>query len=63
MPCPDQQFVFVASNLEDQMQAEREIVAWASLHGYRLPQTDRVFQLYSDLLSAREWRLLERSLN
>lgn len=62
MPCPDKQFVFVASSLEDRQQAEKEIVIWASSHGYRAPTVDRIFALYSEERLAREWRLLERSL-
>ena len=60
MPCPDEKFVFVASSLEDRQQAEKEIVVWASSHGYRLPKIDQLFTLYSEELRAREWRLLER---
>ena len=60
MPCPEKQFVFVASSLEDRQQAETEIVTWASSHGYQLPPPDRVFAVYSEASLAREWRLLER---
>ena len=62
MPCPDKQFVFVASSLEDLQQAENEIVTWASSHGYRLPAATQIFTLYSAETTTREWHLLERSL-
>ena len=60
MPCPEEQFVFVASSLEDQQQAENEILTWASSHGYRSPATDQIFTLWSRDSRRREWRLLER---
>ena len=61
MPCPDKRFVFVASTLEDQQQADTEITTWASSHGYRTPPEDQVFTIFSKVTAVREYRLLERS--
>lgn len=60
MPCADRKFLFVASSLRDNRQADREIVDWASIHGYQAPSGERVFTLYSPDVSPREWRLLVR---
>ncbi len=61
MPCPDKQFVFVASTLEDETQADTEITSWADSHGYRTPKLDQVYTVYTNVSPVREWRLLERA--
>lgn len=60
MPCPDKRMLFVASDVEDRTQADQEIVQWATLHGYRVPQSDQVYMIYQNRRLLQDWRLLER---
>lgn len=61
MPCPDERLLFVASDVEDKAQAEQEIVQWAGVHGYRVPNADQVYAIYQNSALMRDWRLLERA--
>ena len=60
MPCPDRRFVFVASTMKDANQADSEVTTWASSHGYREPKTDQVYTVFTKVLEAHEWHLMER---
>ncbi len=60
MPNHDHRWLFVASSLDNNIQADQEIAGWASAHGYRLPAPERTYTIYHDKTVTREWKLLER---
>lgn len=59
MPCPDRAHVFVASSVENEEQARKEVRAWARGNGYK-EASDRTFTTFQGGLRSREWTLLER---
>jgi len=60
MPNRNKEWLFVASNLDNDSQADQEIAGWASLNGYRMPSPEHTYTIYRDKAVAREWKLLER---
>lgn len=60
MPCPDNRLLFVASDVEDKTQADDEIVQWATVHGYQVPQSDQVYMIFQNRRLMNDWRLVER---
>lgn len=63
LPYPDKSHVFVASNAENEEQADREVRLWAAGHNYQRQRADRTFTIYKPNVRPREWVLLERAAN
>lgn len=60
MPCTAPDALFVASTLEEEGPAEREIAQWAIAHGYQPPHDARAFVFYAPGAQARAWRIIQR---